>query len=115
MVDYQDELDRGFHALADRSRRSMLARLTRGPASVSELAAPLEMSLTAVLQHLKVLEDAGLVATEKVGRTRTCTLATDQLRDLEGWVSAQRTDWENRLDRLDGIVGRQEEGEDDHE
>lgn len=72
----------------------------RGPASVSQLAAPLEMSLAAVIQHLAVLEDAGLVSSEKVGRVRTCHLETEMLRLAEGWLGDQRTVWERRLDRL---------------
>lgn len=112
MVDYQG-LDRGFHALADPSRRTMLARLTRGPASVSELAAPLDMSLTAVLQHVKVLEDAGLVVTGKQGRTRSCRLHAEQVRQLEGWLHEQRTAWERRLDRLDDVLARPDDTEED--
>jgi DNA-binding transcriptional ArsR family regulator len=100
MLDYRGSPDRLFHALADPHRRAMVERLTRGPASVSELAAPLPMSLAAVVQHLKVLEDCGLVRSEKVGRVRTCHLETAGLRMAEEWLRRQRTAWENRLDRL---------------
>src|SRR5690242_18231161 len=78
----------------------MVERLVRGPASVSELSRPLEMSLPAVLQHLQVLEASGLVRSEKVGRVRTCRIEPDALRAAEAWVTGQRTAWETRLDRL---------------
>ncbi|HUJ65197.1 MAG TPA: metalloregulator ArsR/SmtB family transcription factor [Acidimicrobiales bacterium] len=98
------EFDRVFHALADPSRRSMVERLVRGPASVSQLARPLAMSLAAVVQHLGVLEDAGIVASEKVGRVRTCRLDLAGLRGAEDWLVAQRTEWEFRLDRLGDVL-----------
>jgi DNA-binding transcriptional ArsR family regulator len=94
------DLDRVFHALADPSRRRMVQRLVQGPASVSELAEPLAMSLPAVVQHLGVLEAAGVVASEKVGRVRTCRLQPGALRQAESWLGDQRTGWEHRLDRL---------------
>jgi DNA-binding transcriptional ArsR family regulator len=89
-----------FHALADPTRRAMLDRLILGPASVSELAAPLPMSLPAVVQHLHVLERSGLVHTEKVGRVRTCTVEPRALSSAERWISERRAAWEGRLDRL---------------
>jgi len=82
----------------------MLERLVRGPASVSQLAEPLAMSLAAVVQHLGVLEDAGVVASEKVGRVRTCRLESAGLRRAEDWLVAQRTEWEGRLDRLGHVL-----------
>ncbi len=94
------EIDLLFQALADPSRRAMVDRLTRGPASVSELARPLEMSLPAVVQHLHVLEASGLVRSEKLGRVRTCTVEPVALRAAERWISARRTVWEESLDRL---------------
>jgi DNA-binding transcriptional ArsR family regulator len=100
VVNCSSELDRVFHALGDPSRRALVERLVRGPASVSELAEPLAMSLPAVVQHLAVLESAGAVSTEKVGRVRTCRLEPEVLRRAEAWLVAQRTDWEHRLDRL---------------
>jgi DNA-binding transcriptional ArsR family regulator len=100
MVNYGADLDRAFHALADPSRRLIVERLARGPASVSELAQPLAMSLPAVLQHLQVLEACSLVASEKVGRVRTCRIEPEVLRHMEQWVAHQRTTWERRLDRL---------------
>jgi DNA-binding transcriptional ArsR family regulator len=93
-------LDRVFQALADPSRRAMVERLSLGPASVSELAQPLAMSLPAVLQHLQVLETSGLVRTEKVGRVRTCRIEPVPLRRAEQWINDRRTGWERRLDRL---------------
>jgi DNA-binding transcriptional ArsR family regulator len=94
------DLDRVFHALADPGRRLMLERLGRGPASVSELARPLSMSLAAVVQHVQILETSGLVRTQKVGRTRTCSLDPVTLRSAEHWMSERRTLVERRLDRL---------------
>ncbi|MCB9735526.1 MAG: helix-turn-helix transcriptional regulator [Deltaproteobacteria bacterium] len=93
-------LDRVFHALADPARRQMLERLTGGPASVSTLAEPLTMSLPAVMQHLKVLEEAGLLRSEKVGRVRTCRAVPDALARAQRWIDARRALWEKPLDRL---------------
>ena len=95
-----NQLDQVFHALADPTRRGMVERLVRGPATVSELSRPLDMSLPAVLQHLQVLEASGLVRSEKAGRVRTCRIEPDALRAAEAWVTGQRTAWETRLDRL---------------
>lgn len=78
----------------------MVERLSRGPASVSELAGPLAMSLPAVLQHLQVLESSGLVRSEKVGRVRTCRIQPAALQEAERWIADRRTGWEERLDRL---------------
>jgi len=102
-------LDRVFHALADPSRRSMLDRLSRGPASVSELARPLTMSMPAVVQHLQVLEETGLVSTEKVGRVRTCRIETAAMRSAEDWIADRRTLWEAKLDRLGEYLAEQSE------
>jgi len=93
-------LDRVFQALSDPSRRAMVERLSRGPASVSELAQPLAMSLPAVMQHLQVLETSGLVRSEKVGRVRTCRIEPVSLRTAEQWISDRQSGWERRLDRL---------------
>jgi DNA-binding transcriptional ArsR family regulator len=100
MLNQRDPLDLVFQALADPSRRAMVQRLCRGPASVSELARPLAMSLPAVVQHLQVLQDSGLVRSEKVGRVRTCQLEPAALRTAEKWIVERRTTWERRLDRL---------------
>ena len=93
-------LDLMFQALADPSRRTMVDRLSRGPASVSQLAEPLDMSLPAVVQHLQVLEASGLVKTQKIGRVRSCTLDTSAMSLAEKWINDRRTQWERRLDRL---------------
>ncbi|WP_272475409.1 ArsR/SmtB family transcription factor [Baekduia alba] len=98
------QLDRTFHALADSSRRAMVARLTRGPASVSELAEPLVMSMPSVLQHLDVLQRSGLVRSEKVGRVRTCRLEPGPMRTVEDWIAEHRSVWEHRLDRLGDVL-----------
>jgi DNA-binding transcriptional ArsR family regulator len=93
-------LDLVFHALADPTRRAIVDRLSRGPASVSALADPLAMSLPAVLQHLQVLEASGLVRSEKVGRVRTCQVEPAALSVAERWINERRGLWEHRLDRL---------------
>ena len=89
-----------FHALADPGRRAMLERLSRGPASVSQLAEPLDMTMSAVVQHLAVLEQSGLVTSQKVGRVRTCRMQPGALSKAEEWLNHQRLEWEKRLDRL---------------
>jgi DNA-binding transcriptional ArsR family regulator len=112
MLDQTIELDRVFQALADPSRRVMVERLSRGPASVSELAGPLAMTLAAVLQHVQVLEASGLVRSRKVGRTRTCSINPAAMRSAEHWISERRSRWERRLDRLgDYLAGDQETSE----
>ncbi|MBY0511945.1 MAG: metalloregulator ArsR/SmtB family transcription factor [Rhodospirillaceae bacterium] len=97
-------LDRVFHALADPARRVMVDRLTRGPASVGDLAKPLAMSLPAVMQHLQVLEISGLVKSEKIGRVRTCRIEPKALRTAEQWIADRRTFWETRLDKLGELL-----------
>ena len=99
MLDRSARLDLVFQALADPTRRGMVERLTRGPASVSELAAPFDMTMSAVVQHLAVLEDSGLVTTKKVGRVRTCQVGP-ALSLAEQWITERRQSWEHRLDRL---------------
>ncbi len=100
MLNYAPDLDRVFQALADPGRRLMVERLSRGPASVSVLGRPLDMSLAAVLQHVQVLEASGLIRSQKVGRTRTCSINPVALRSAEGWIADRRTMVERRLDRL---------------
>jgi DNA-binding transcriptional ArsR family regulator len=100
MLNQPAPLDRLFQALADPARRAMLERLALGPAPVSELARPLPMSLPSVMQHLSVLEAAGLVRSEKVGRVRTCAIEPEALGQAERWINARRIEWEHRLDRL---------------
>jgi DNA-binding transcriptional ArsR family regulator len=95
------QLDRVFHALGNSTRRAVLARLSGGPAPVSELARPFKMALPSFTQHLNVLEDCGLVRSRKRGRVRTYSLATQPLLTAESWMIEQRTVWERRLDQLD--------------
>lgn len=104
MLNESGALDLAFQALADPTRRGMVARLSRGPASVSELAQPLTISLPAVLQHLQMLEASGLVRSEKKGRVRTCRIEPKALRTAEGWMAEQRALWEGRLDRLEAFL-----------
>ena len=100
MLDQATDLDRVFQALADPGRRSMVERLSQGPASVSELGRPLAMSLAGVVQHVQVLEASGLIRSQKIGRTRTCSINPAALRSAESWISARRALWDRRLDRL---------------
>ncbi|HVX31856.1 MAG TPA: metalloregulator ArsR/SmtB family transcription factor [Solirubrobacterales bacterium] len=104
MPTQDDVLDRTFHALADSSRRSIVVRLSEGPASVSELAEPLEMSLSGVVQHIEVLQKSGIVRSEKVGRVRTCQLEPAPMRAVEQWIAQHRRVWEGRLDRLGDVL-----------
>ena len=104
MLNQSDGLDRMFHALADPTRRAIVARLSRGSASVSELAKPLPMSLPSVIQHLQVLEASGLVRSQKAGRVRTCHIEADVLKRAEQWIAEQRAVWEARLDRLEAYL-----------
>jgi len=108
----ESHLNHAFQALADPTRRAMLARLSRGPASVSELARPLPMSLPAVLQHLKALEDSGLITSEKKGRVRTARLEGNAIGEAEQWLTDRRTEWEAQADRLESFLATfQEKGE----
>jgi DNA-binding transcriptional ArsR family regulator len=104
MLNESTQLDRSFAALADPVRRGMLARLSQGPASVSELAAPLPISLPAVLQHLKALEAGGLVSSEKKGRVRTVRVEPGALTQAEGWLTQRRREWEAQLDRFEDYL-----------
>jgi len=104
MPKYSIDLDRLFHALADPARRAIVSRLAQGPAPVSELARPLPMSLPSAMQHLGVLEAAGLVRSEKVGRVRMCAIEPQVLSEAERWINDRRTEWEHRLDRLGGYL-----------
>lgn len=94
-----------FHALADANRRAIIERLTRGPATVSELARLLDVTIAAAVQHLQVLQASELVRSEKTGRVRTCRIDTAGLRRAEEWLHLQRTTWEHRLDRLGDVLG----------
>lgn len=104
MLYQSSQLDRVFHALSDPTRRAVLDRLTHGPASVSELAAPFETTLAAIVQHVQVLEASGLISTEKIGRTRTCRVSGEALARAEEWLSARRAVWEARLDRMEAYA-----------
>jgi DNA-binding transcriptional ArsR family regulator len=104
VLKYAEELDQVFHALADPTRRGILERLSVGPASVTELARPISMSLPAVHQHLRVLETSGLVRSRKVGRVRTCELDVKRLSDAQTWIEDRRSQWIGRLDRLDAYL-----------
>jgi DNA-binding transcriptional ArsR family regulator len=101
-------LDVVFQALADPSRRTMVERLSRGPASVSDLAQPLDMSLPAVMQHLQVLETSGLVRSEKTGRVRMCRIEPKALETAEGWFAKRRAAWECRFDRLEAFLAEED-------
>lgn len=109
MLKYEPSLDAWFAALADPTRRTIVDRLSRGPASVSELARPLAMSLPAVVQHVQVLEGSGLVSTEKVGRVRMCRLEADALGEVERWLHERRLFWQRRLDRLGEVLAAEPE------
>ena len=109
MLNYQ--LDRTFAALADPARRAMVERLVTGPATVSELARPLPMSLPAVMLHLKVLEECGMVKSEKVGRVRICRIDPAMLSQAEIWVAERRAIWERNLDRLGTYLDETEDGQ----
>jgi DNA-binding transcriptional ArsR family regulator len=104
MLNYQAPLDRLFHALADPTRRAMVERLSQGPASVSQLAQPLPISLPAVMQHLQILEASGLVKSVKAGRVRTCRIEPAALMSVEQWITERRQGWERKLDRLGEIL-----------
>ena len=97
-------IDRVFHALGDPTRRAIVDALSAGPLSVSRLADPLDITLTAVAQHLQVLEDSGLVHTEKIGRVRTCRIESAGFSALEQWIRDHRSVWERRLDRLGDLL-----------
>jgi DNA-binding transcriptional ArsR family regulator len=104
MLKQRPPVDDVFRALGDPTRRAMVERLGQGPATVSELAQPLEITLSAVVQHLAILESSGLTSSEKVGRTRTCRLQPVGLRLAEDWFAGQRAIWDRRLDRLGEVL-----------
>lgn len=99
-----DAVGRVFRALGDPTRRMIVERLSRGPTSVSDLARPLDITLAAVVQHLQVLEESGIVRTEKVGRVRSCRLEGEGLRVAAQWIAERRTAWERRFDRLGDLL-----------
>jgi DNA-binding transcriptional ArsR family regulator len=102
-------VDRVFHALAEPTRRALVERMSGGPMSVSDLAQPFDITLAAVVQHLQVLEQSGVVRTEKVGRVRTCRLDSSGLKLAERWLSERRTLWERRLDRLGDFLAEEDD------
>lgn len=104
MANLSDRLDGAFLALSDSTRRAVLSRLGRGPASVGELAQPFDMALPSFLKHIRVLEASGWIATRKDGRVRTCSLRTDTLTMSQRWLEGQRRVWEARTDRLEALV-----------
>jgi len=109
MLNHPPPLDLAFHALADPTRRAIVARLSLGPASVKQIAAPLPMSLPAVMQHLALLESSGLVVSQKRGRVRTCRIEPERVTACERWLSQQRAQWEGRLDRLEAYLNEETE------
>ncbi|MBU1210778.1 MAG: metalloregulator ArsR/SmtB family transcription factor [Alphaproteobacteria bacterium] len=110
MPNQEAALDTVFRALADPTRRAVVQRLSRGPASVTELAEPFEMALPSFLQHLKVLEGSGLVRSKKSGRVRTFEIAPEQLAVAEHWIGKQREIWAGRLDRLEDVIKKLKAG-----
>jgi DNA-binding transcriptional ArsR family regulator len=102
-------IERVFHALGDPTRRAIVDRLCAGPLSVSALAGPLGVTLTAVMQHLQILEECGLAHTEKIGRVRTCRIGTAGFAALEQWLREHRTPWERKLDRLGDLLAEDDE------
>lgn len=105
------DIDSVFHALGDPSRRAIVEKLSEGPISVSRLAEPLDITLAAVVQHLQVLEECGLVQTEKVGRVRTCRIETAGLSVAAQWIGARRSMWERRFDRLGALLAEPDESD----
>ena len=115
MVKYSDSLDSTFGALADPTRRAILASLMLGQASITELAKPYRMSLPAVMKHIRVLEDAGLVSQEKTGRTRYCRLEAQPLKSVEDWITQYRKFWEGAFDNLERFLNQPEDKSDRQE
>lgn len=110
MSSSKDDIDRIFHALGDPTRRALVERLSAGPMSVSSLAVPLDVTLTAVMQHLQVLEESGLVRTEKIGRVRTCRVEPAGFAVLQKWLAERRSMWERRLDLLGDLLAEEDQG-----
>ena len=111
MLNESPVLDRAFQALSDPVRRRLLTRLSRGPASVSELAQPFSISLPAIMQHLKALQDSGLVRSEKKGRVRTVSLEPKTLSAAESWIAERRSEWEAQLDRFEDYLSTLKNGD----
>ena len=113
MENHQASLDPIFHALADPTRRMVVQRLGGGPATISDLARPFAITLPTFMKHVSVLEGAGLVATRKVGRVRSCSLNQDRLAAAERWFEKQRAIWRSRYENLDGLLGSLDRDADD--
>ena len=109
MLNNSPAVDRAFHALAEPTRRAIIDALSRGPVSVSALAEPFDMTLAAIVQHLQVLEESGMVRTEKVGRVRTCRIEPSGLKVASAWLDERRTAWERRFDRLGEMFAAEQE------
>jgi DNA-binding transcriptional ArsR family regulator len=109
MLSQRERIDRVFHALGDPTRRAIVETLSTGPMSVSRLAEPLDITLAAVVQHLKILEESGLVHSEKLGRVRTCSIEPAGLSLAEQWINKRRSIWERRLDRLGDLLAEPDE------
>jgi len=109
MLNQETALNLVFQALSDPTRRAMVERLSRGPATVGEMAEPFDMSLPAVMQHLSVLEASGLVRSEKIGRVRSCRIEPKTLSSAEHWIRERRSIWERRLDRLGDFLKEQDD------
>jgi len=109
MAEYSQNLNALFQALGDPTRRGVIARLSRGPASVSDLAAPFEMALPSFMKHIRQLEQSGWISTRKTGRVRTCAIDADRFAEAQGWLESQRLVWEQRTDRLERFVTENKE------
>ena len=110
MDQYQAHLDGVFQALSDPTRRAVLGRLGKGPASIGELAEPFDMALPSFMKHIRSLENSGWIRTRKLGRVRMCTIEKKPLAAIESWLSAQRALWESRTDRLERFVTARQRG-----
>ena len=106
MAKFRTDLDRAFSALADPTRRAIVSRLCDGPKSVSELAEPFELALPSLLKHVRVLQQSGLVSSEKIGRVRTCKIEPHVLQETEAWIHQHVSAWEKRLDRMEAHIAR---------
>ena len=106
MANHSPDLDRTFAALSDPIRRAIVTRLCEGPKSVSELSQPFEIALPSLLKHVRVLEESGLISSEKTGRVRTCRIERRALQQTEAWIHRHVATWERRLDRLEAHVQR---------
>jgi DNA-binding transcriptional ArsR family regulator len=108
MLNSENSLDSAFRALADPTRRAIVSRLSQGPASVSDLAKPLRMSLAAVVQHIQLLEQCGVIQSHKTGRIRTCRIEPQALSLVERWLSERRSTWQRHFDRLGAVLEEQQ-------